>query len=117
MHALVPVFLLAVAVAVAAVAAVGSRPDVAVLASPAISFVEPFTHEGSKTNLLGQHPDPALARSLSSEKQVTASTPPSFIYHTDADTVVSVENAVASFLALRNAGVLANWLRVSGSLK
>ena len=107
MHALVPVCLLAVAVAVA----------VAVLASPAISLVEPFTHEGSKTNLLGQHPDPALARSLSSEKQVTASTLPSFIYHTDADTVVSVENAVASFLALRNAGVLANWLRVSGSLK
>lgn len=125
---------------------VGSRPDFAVLAYPVISFVEPFTHEGSKTNLLGEHPDPALARSLSSEKQVTASTPPSFIYHTNADTVVPVENAVAYFLALRNAGVpaemhifrngphgtglaqqepalaewprlLANWLRVSGFLK
>jgi acetyl esterase/lipase len=124
---------------------VSSRPDFTVLGYPVISFVEPFTHQGSKTNLLGPSPDPALARSLSSETQVTASTPPAFLYHTTADTVVPVENAVAYFLALRKAGVtaemhvfrngphgtglgqqdpalaewprlLANWLRVSGLL-
>ena len=82
-----------------------SRPDFAVLGYPVISFIEPWTHQGSKTNLLGEHPDPALARSLSSETQVTASTPPAFIYHTNADTTVPVENAVAYFLALRKAGV------------
>src|SRR6185436_14507715 len=86
---------------------VSSRPDFAVLGYPVISFVEPFTHQGSKTNLLGENPDPALARSLSSETQVTATTPPAFIYHTTADTVVPVENAVAYFLALRKAGVTA----------
>ena len=86
---------------------VSSRPDFAVLAYPVISFVEPFTHQGSKTNLLGERPDPMLARSLSSETQVAPSTPPTFIYHTNADTVVPVENAVAYFLALRKAGVLA----------
>src|SRR5206468_10592510 len=125
---------------------VSSRPDFAILGYPVISFVEPWTHQGSKTNLLGEHPDPALARSLSSETQVTASTPPTFIYHTSADTVVPVENAVAYFLALRKAGVtaemhvfrngprgtglaqqdpalaewprlLANWLRVSGLVR
>jgi acetyl esterase/lipase len=125
---------------------VSSRPDFAVLAYPVISFVEPWAHQGSKTNLLGEHPDPALARSLSSETQVTASTPPAFIYHTNADTVVPVENAVAYFLALRKAGVtgemhvfkegrhgtglgmqdaalaewprlLSNWLKASGFLK
>lgn len=125
---------------------VSSRPDFAVLGYPVISLIEPFTHQGSKTNLLGDRPDPALARSLSSETQVTVSTPPTFIYHTNADTVVPVENAVAYFLALRKAGVpaemhvfrngphgsglaqqdpalaewprlLANWLRVSGLLK
>jgi acetyl esterase/lipase len=85
----------------------GSRPDFAILAYPVISFVEPWTHQGSKTNLLGDAPDPALARSLSSETQVTASTPPTFIYHTNADTVVPVENAVSYFLALRKAGVTA----------
>jgi len=84
---------------------VSSRPDFAVLAYPVISFVEPWTHQGSKTNLLGEHPDPALARSLSNETQVTAATPPAFIYHTNADTVVPVENAVAYFMALRQAGV------------
>ena len=32
-------------------------------------------------------------------------TPPTFIYHTNADTTVPVENAVAYYLALRKAGV------------
>jgi len=124
----------------------GSRPDFTVLGYPVISFVEPWTHQGSKTNLLGDAPDPALARGLSSETQVTSSTPPAFIYHTNADTTVPVENAIAYFLALRKAGVpaemhvfkngphgtglaqqdpalaewprlLANWLRASGFIK
>jgi acetyl esterase/lipase len=125
---------------------VSSRPDFAVLGYPVISLVEPFAHQGSKRNLLGEHPDDALARSLSSETQVTEKTPPTFIYHTNADSVVPVENAVAYFLALRKAGVpaemhvfkdgahgsglgtpnaalaewprlLANWLRAGGLLK
>ena len=125
---------------------VSSRPDFAILAYPVISFVEPWTHQSSKTNLLGNAPDAALARSLSSETQVTSSTPPTFIYHTTADTVVPVENAVAYFTALRRAGVpaelhifrdgahgsglgqqdralaewprlLANWLRAGGFAK
>jgi len=124
----------------------GSRPDFAVLAYPVISFTEPWTHQGSKTNLLGDTPDPQLARSLSSDTQVTSETPPTFIYHTNADTAVPVENSVAYFLALRKAGVpaelhvfkdgahgtglaqdipalapwptlLANWLRASGFLR
>src|SRR5437762_7418661 len=86
---------------------VSSRPDFAVLGYPVISFIETWTHQGSKTNLLGEHPEAALARSLSSETQVTHATPPTFIYHTNADPVVPVENAVAYFLALRRAGVTA----------
>jgi acetyl esterase/lipase len=86
---------------------VSSRPDFAVLAYPVISLTESWTHQGSKTNLLGEAPDPALARRLSSETQVTSATPPAFIYHTNADTAVPVENSVAYFLALRKAGVAA----------
>ena len=56
------------------------------LAYPVISLIEPWTHQGSKTNLLGDAPDPQLARSLSSDTQVTPTTPPTFIYHTNADT-------------------------------
>ena len=94
--------------------------------------------------LLGERVD--LARSLSSETQVTAETPPTFLFHTYADTTVPVENSVYYFLALRKAGVpaemhifkdgahgagmpmqdvalsewpkvLTNWLRASGFLK
>lgn len=82
-----------------------SRPDFAVLCYPVIAFNEPFTHYGSQNNLLGKDADKELARSLSSEKQVTSSTPPTFIFQTDADTVVPAENAVSFYLALRKAKV------------
>ena len=123
-----------------------SRPDFAILGYPVISLVEAWTHQGSKTALLGAAPDPALARSLSTETRVSASTPPTFIYQTNADTTVPAENAVMYYLALRKAGVpaelhifkegrhgtglgltdpalsewptlLANWMRASGLLK
>jgi acetyl esterase/lipase len=125
---------------------VSSRPDFAILGYPVITFTESWTHQGSRTMLLGANADPALARSLSNETQVTPATPPTFLFHTNADTTVPVENSVQYFLALRKAGVpaemhifmdgahgaglamqdpvlsewpkvLANWLRASGFLK
>lgn len=44
-------------------------------------------------------------RRLSTEKQVTAQTPPTFLVHTGADTGVPAENSVSFYLALREAGV------------
>lgn len=124
----------------------GSRPNFAILGYPVITFTEGWTHQGSKTMLLGPNANPALAWSLSNETQVTAETPPTFLFHTNADTTVPVENSVQYFLALRKAGVpaelhvfkdgahgvglamqdptlsewpkaLANWLRASGLIK
>ena len=46
-----------------------------------------------------------LVRSLSNEKQVTAETPPTFLFHTDEDKGVPSENSVFFYLALRRAGV------------
>jgi acetyl esterase/lipase len=86
---------------------VSSRPDFAILGYPVISLVEPWTHQGSKKNLLGENPDPALAKSLSGENAVTKQTPPTFIFHTNGDTGVPAENSIAYFLALRKAGVVA----------
>jgi len=126
-----------------AVERASSRPDFAVLGYPVISLVEPWTHQGSKTALLGESPDAALAARLSGERAVTADTPPTFLFHTNADTAVPPENSVHYYLALRAAGVpaemhvfergphgvglanddqalsewstlLANWLRVRG---
>jgi acetyl esterase/lipase len=84
---------------------VSSRPDFLVLGYPVISFTTPYVHKGSRTNLLGDNPDPRLVESLSSELQVTARTPPTFLIHTDADTTVPPENSVLFYMALRKAGV------------
>lgn len=84
---------------------VGSRPDFAVLGYPVISLVEPWTHQGSKNNLLGANPDRELAKSLSGEQSVTKETPPTFIFQTNEDTTVPAENSIYYFLALRKAGI------------
>jgi len=82
-----------------------SRPDFAILAYPVITCSEWFRHEGSCKNLLGENPDPKLAEYLSNEKQVTAQTPPTFLFHTNDDEGVPAENSVAFYMALRKAGV------------
>jgi dipeptidyl aminopeptidase/acylaminoacyl peptidase len=81
------------------------RPDFAILCYPVISLSAPYTHRGSLRNLLGENPDPQLVQSLSNETQVTAETPPTFLFHTNADTGVPPDNSVAFYLALRKAGV------------
>ena len=86
---------------------VSSRPDFAVLCYPVISLTEAWTHQGSKLNLLGENPAPELAKTMSMENAVTAQTPPTFIFQTNADTTVPAENAVTYYLALRKAGVSA----------
>lgn len=83
----------------------GCRPDFTILSYPVISFRSDVTHKGSLQNLLGDNPDPKLVEHLSNELQVTPQTPPAFLFHTNADTSVPVENSVLYYLALRKAGV------------
>jgi acetyl esterase/lipase len=82
-----------------------SRPDFMILSYPVITLVGPKTHQGSRKNLLGDNADPDLARSLSSELQVTAQTPPTFLFTTNGDTTVPPENSIEFYLAMRKAGV------------
>ena len=72
---------------------------------PVISFTTPYTHQGSKKNLLGEHPDAKLVEKFSNELQVTPETPSTFLWHTDADQGVGPENSVLFYLALRKARV------------
>jgi acetyl esterase/lipase len=81
-----------------------SRPDFLVLCYPVISLLN-YVHQGSKRNLLGDNPDPKLVESMSNETQVTAQTPPTFLFHTNADTGVPAENSMLFYMALRKAGV------------
>jgi acetyl esterase/lipase len=82
----------------------GSRPDFLILCYPVISFTN-YVHQGSKRYLLGDSPDPKLVESLSNETQVTSQTPPTFLFHTNADTGVPPENSMMFYMALRKAGV------------
>lgn len=84
-----------------------ARPDLAVLCYPVISMDSEITHGGSRKNLLGpdKYQDEDLAVSVSSEKNVTSNTPPTFLFQTDEDSAVPAENAVRFYLALRENGV------------
>ena len=78
-----------------------SRPDIAILCYPVITLADPFTHAGSRKNLLGEQPSKELLEFLSNEKQVTAKTPPTFLFHTVDDGAVPVENSTQFAEALR----------------
>jgi acetyl esterase/lipase len=83
----------------------GSRPDFLILGYPVISLIHPAVHKGSRDNLLGKDADPKLLESLSNETQVTALTPPTFLFHTDEDTGVPAEHSLLFYEALRRANV------------
>jgi acetyl esterase/lipase len=85
--------------------ALSCRPDFAVLVYPVISMKEGITHQGSKDNLLGPNPDPALVENLSNETQVTAKTPPTLLVHAQDDGVVPIQNSRLMYAALQKAGV------------
>jgi acetyl esterase/lipase len=80
---------------------VSCRPDFLILAYPVISFDPTIAHGGSVRNLLGENPDPKLIEELSNDLRVTPQTPPTFLFHTNADTGVVAENSVRFYLALR----------------
>ena len=84
---------------------VGSRPDVAILGYPVVSMEDPIAHVRSRQNLLGDNPSPELVELLSNDKQVTARTPPVFIFQTNEDSGVVAENSLRLVAALRKAGV------------
>jgi acetyl esterase/lipase len=82
-----------------------SRPDLGVLIYPVITMTDPYTHGGSRSNLLGAQPTPELVELLSNEKQVTDKTPPCFLVHTSVDSAVPLENSLMFVQALKKHNV------------
>lgn len=80
------------------------RPDALVLCYPVITFTE-HRHDGSMRNLLGDDPDPELRAHLSNETQVSADTPPVFLWHTSDDAAVPVENSLLFASSLKKHGI------------
>ncbi|MFP5392071.1 MAG: alpha/beta hydrolase [Gammaproteobacteria bacterium] len=85
--------------------AVSARPDFLMLLYPVILMDGPAIHAGSRKNLLGANPAPDLVRLMSVEKQVTAQTPPTILFHSQDDGSVPVENSIAFYQALTRAKV------------
>jgi acetyl esterase/lipase len=77
-----------------------SRPDLGILCYPLITMGK-YTHSVSKRNLLGIDPPARLVKLLSNELQVTAQTPPCFIWTTYEDKTVPLENSLMFVEALR----------------
>jgi acetyl esterase/lipase len=84
---------------------VSLRPDFMILLYPVISFSDSTGHRGSRENLIGKHPDPALILAYSNERQVTPQTPPVFIIHAEDDKTVPVMNSLSFYEALVQHGV------------
>jgi acetyl esterase/lipase len=88
-----------------AIDAQSARPDFAVLMYPVISMDGELAHAASKANLLGANPDTAEIEAQSPHRQVTASTPPTFVLHAADDRSVDIANSLLLYEALREAGV------------
>lgn len=69
------------------------RPSFSILIYPVITFGQ-YTHAGSVKNLLGENPTEDQRKYFSSERQVTAQTPPTFLVHANNDKTVPVQNSL-----------------------
>ena len=85
--------------------AADDRPDFMILAYPVITLLPPFAHEESVQNLLGTELSENNRRRMSAELNVTARTPPTFLFHTDEDATVLAENSLLFYQSLRKNNV------------
>ena len=83
--------------------ALDCRPDFGILVYPVISMGE-VGHGGSMRRLLGPEPPPEMIEKVSTEKQVTAKTPPCFLL-TTSDDWVDCRNSLRFAEACKTAGV------------
>jgi acetyl esterase/lipase len=83
------------------------RPYFQILVYPVISMQDSLTHLGSRTELLGKDPSKKLIDEYSSELQVDSNTPPAYITQAGDDKVVTVDNSIVYYEALRHHNVAA----------
>ncbi len=76
------------------------RPDALIPCYPVINVTEKFGHFGSGENLLGEKIHSPAAREFNLDTQVSANTPPAFLWHTATDGAVNVRNSIDFAMAL-----------------
>ena len=80
---------------------ISCRPDFSILVYPVITMQDtPYTHNGTKENLLGKMPSEDSINYYSNELQVKEDTPPAILIHTNQDTGVPPENSIQYYLSL-----------------
>lgn len=91
-----------------------SRPDFQILLYPVITLADgPTLHAGSRRNLLGNSPEASRIEEYSTDKQVTAKTPPAFLVHAKDDGGVPIANSLLYLEALKKAGVPCEFVELS----
>ena len=85
-----------------------TRPDFLVLGYPVISMLPAITHRLSHDRLVGKNAPLDVDQYFSSELNVTALTPPSFIFYAHGDTTVNHQNEKRFYQALQRNGVPAH---------
>ena len=81
--------------------AVSSKPNAAIYCYPVCTLEKPYTHVGSRNNLLGVDASEDLVKQMSGPRAVREDMPPVFIWHTFDDTVVPIQNSLMMATALR----------------
>jgi acetyl esterase/lipase len=82
-----------------------ARPRIAAGLYPVVTMTDNLAHTGSRANLIGHHPSPALVAAHSPEQHVRADTPPTFLCAAEDDATVPVGNTLLLRAALKAAGV------------
>lgn len=80
--------------------ALSARPSLAAPIYPVVSLSAPYVHAGSRDQLLGPDPSPAMLAAHSPDRNVPADAPPIFICHAEED-FVPTENSVLLWSAWR----------------
>lgn len=85
--------------------AVSFRPDLTALLYPVVTLRDPFTHAGSREQLLGANATPAQIDAWSLERMDWSGAAPTVMIHALDDTAVPPENSLQLLTTLRAAGV------------
>ncbi len=85
-----------------------ARPDFSILVYPVISFRDASAHSGSRRNLIGEDASQELIDRFSSELNVSSKTPPTFLVHSQDDSIVPVQNSLLYYEALTRNNVPAS---------
>jgi acetyl esterase/lipase len=85
---------------------ISAKPNFSILIYPVISMNEAITHKGSRNKLLGNPASDELIEQFSTEKRISAETPPTFLAHAIDDKSVPVENSLQYLLGLRKYNII-----------